>query len=394
MTRALNVWFGYAWDSENTHVINNTLQQILTLIESEDARLAAIQRGSGEAAYLGLCSIAVKDAYSAIDAAVPLLNDEDVERRFAAVQMLTALSLDKAKHALMPVLSDPNLRVAVSACYSIHYPPKSVGAFEKIEALLNRIPKAKDQPPQAAIVWPWHMVEIKPDFVAHILFKALEDRSPKQMLPFFEMMNTHSRIELIHKLVEFVLNDPEIRSLIFKSLAERDQHTRNTILKILENQTVQPEESLYLESLLTRKAGDLRRGLLSLLCRQPDEDVLASADRLITSNKVEQRQGGWEMLQMMYQANRSAQACFERAAAYHEAHPKLSSIEQNLIESIAQPQDEQPTLTSAFGLMNPANRSRPTQPIKRDVQLVTEPPSRACSPWMRSFMSIDTTRLL
>ena len=354
VTRALNVWFGYTWDSENTRVINNTLQNILTLIEDEDARLAAIQKGTGESVYLGLCAIAVKDAYTALDAALPLLNDPDTERRFAAVHLLIALNIDASKQALTPSLADPDLRIALSVCYSLHNPP--AGSFDLIEALLNRLPKGHDLPLQKAIVWPWQQVQMRPDFVAHILFKALEDRSPKLMLPYFEVMNTHSRIELIHKLVEFNLNDPEIRGLIFKSLAEREQYMRNTILKILKNQNVQPEESLYLESLLTRKSGDLRRGVMGLLCRQPDADVLASADRLITSGKVEQRQGGWEMLLMMYRAARSAQACVDHALAYRETHPKLSAIEESLIESIAQLQSEQPTLYNALGLMNSTNR--------------------------------------
>ncbi len=372
VTRALNVWFGYAWDSESTRVINNTIQQILTLIESDEARLAAIQKGGGEALYLGLWTVAVKDAYAAIDAAVPLLNDPDVERRFAATQLLIDLNLSEARIALLPALADPDLRVAVSVCHSLYTPPAGMGVFEMIEALLARLPKSHDLPSQTPIVWPWKAIQISAESIVRILLNALEDRSPKRMLPYFDRMNAYTRVEVIKKLVDYDINDPEIRDLVFKSLAERDQHTRNTILHILEKQTVRPQENVYLESLLTRKSGELRRGLMSLLCRQEDADVLISADRLIASGKVDQRQGGWEILQMMHHANRSAQACIDRACAYLQTRPKLTQIEQNLLESIVQPLEDKPTLANALGLMDPVGRTKPIPPVKREVQIVTE----------------------
>ena len=57
-----------------------------------------------------------------------------------------------------------------------------------------------------------------------------------------------------------------------------------------------------LESLLHRKAADLRRGILAFLLEQDDPATLESAQRLLKTSKAPQRAAGLELLVQLQQA--------------------------------------------------------------------------------------------
>ena len=68
-------------------------------------------------------------------------------------------------------------------------------------------------------------------------------------------------------------------------------------------------EIVLLESYLTRKTGDLRRGVFTVLQKQSDERALASADRLLAAKDASQRLAGLELLRLLADSKRSAPAC-------------------------------------------------------------------------------------
>lgn len=379
VTRAMNVWFGFLWDSESVRTVNQTLERALTYLEKDDARKEAFASGDGESVYLGLWSIALEDAFKAISVATNLLGDSNVERRFAAVHLLVNLSLEEANRALIPMLRDPDLRVVARALVGAGHSQSENGLFEEFEALIPRLPKDKVLDP---IIWPWQIGQIKQDQVAGQLVNLLGERSPKRLIPYVPIMNHYGKRTTAHKLAEVGLKDVQVRDVLFKLVGERDSYLRGEVLKLIEGQSIEPSEADNLERLLTRKADDLRRGVLSLLIKQPDEAVLASADRLTASRKTEQRLAGLELMQMLHQGNRATSTCQTRARQYQQAHPEISEGEKILIDAMLGEKQETYTLDNALGLMNPAARSQPTPPRKRDVVLA----SRAAT---ASLLSLD-----
>ena len=89
--RAANVWLGMPWDVEDVKSVKQTLERLLSLLEEESARREALRTGSGEDVYFALWGLAFKDAVAAVGPAADLLKDAKVERRFAAVSLLTQL---------------------------------------------------------------------------------------------------------------------------------------------------------------------------------------------------------------------------------------------------------------------------------------------------------------
>lgn len=367
VTRAMNVWFGFLWDSESVGVINQTLRQALTYLEDYDVRETAFQSDDGEELYLALWSLAFEDAFKAIPFAAQIMtSDTAVERRFAAAYLLTNLQLTEANRVLVGALRDVDLRVVAKALPNILHTGRT-DVFEEVEIVLQRLPKnAHSLKP---IIWPWQVMMIDPAQVTGNLIELLGDRSPKKLIPYVSLMDSWGLSQAAKKLAASGLSDPEVRAVLFKLVGDRNSHVRHEILKLIEGERIQSQEAEALENLLTRKTGDLRRGVISLLVKQTDAEVLASADRLIGSPKAEQRIAGLELLRILRQNHRAVSKCQAYARGYQQAHVELTESEKTLIETVLEESQETYTLDNALGLMNPAERSQPTPPRKRPVKL-------------------------
>ena len=125
-----------------------------------------------------------------------------------------------------------------------------------------------------------------------------------------------------------------------------------------------PAEAEHLESLLTRKSGHLRLGVLGLLASQDDDAALASADRLLKAAKREPRLGGLELLRVLAQTDRRVADCHALARA--RRHQKIGSEEERVIDTILATGRKTPTLDDALGLLQGLTRSQPWQPQPRE----------------------------
>src|SRR5438445_357789 len=54
VVRAVDVWFGFQWDSVSTGVVNKAIEQALKFLDDADAREKAIKKGQGDDLYLAL----------------------------------------------------------------------------------------------------------------------------------------------------------------------------------------------------------------------------------------------------------------------------------------------------------------------------------------------------
>jgi hypothetical protein len=131
-------------------------------------------------------------------------------------------------------------------------------------------------------------------------------------------------------------------------------------------------DAMRLEEYLTRKASDLRQGVLSILLNQPDQITLSSAERLLKSRNAMQRNAGLELLSQLSQAKRAMECCQTLAQDYRVSHAKLDAKEQAiLLDTLFAAEKKTATLDDALGLIDQAERTRPVQPKTQKVTLVT-----------------------
>lgn len=371
--RALDVWLGYMWDSVSTGVVNKVMEKLLLFLEDEPARAAALKGKDAEQCYLALWAIAFDNAPAAIAPAAALLQHPKVEFRFAGAQLLSQLGLTTAQETLLTVLDDDDLHLPFCALAPHQYGEMAdelanSDLFERLEKLLPRFPEKRLL--LKPLIWPWTGWPVDRQLVSSVLINALGKRPATRLIPHLGQLSNHQRGHALQLLAKPDKPLAESRCAFLDWIGDGSRNVRDASLAGLQKCEVTSTDAPKLERLLTRSAGDLRRGVLSLLARQPDAAALASADRLLAAGSSPQRLAGLELLCQLAEAKRCLTEARERAAQYRESRPKLADAERQQIQNIETARAETLTLDNALGLITSHDdRTWPDKPVNRNVAL-------------------------
>ncbi|MBC8136182.1 MAG: hypothetical protein H8F28_09875, partial [Fibrella sp.] len=117
--RAADTWFGMNWvayEKLSVKAANAATETVETFLADPAGRDDVLRETTdGQTVYLALWSMAFDDAHAALKAAVPLLSDPLLQRRYAALHLLTELRLKEAQPAILAAFEDPDLRMAQKA---------------------------------------------------------------------------------------------------------------------------------------------------------------------------------------------------------------------------------------------------------------------------------------
>ncbi|MBC7804757.1 MAG: DUF4132 domain-containing protein [Akkermansiaceae bacterium] len=141
--RAADTWFGMNWVAyeklsvKQANAATETVETFLADPAGRDAVLA--ETTDGQTVYLALWSMAFDDAHAALKAALPLLSDPVLPRRYAALHLLTELRLKEARPAILTAFDDPDLRMAQKAfgAYNWYEGPATGTGMEALTAQLT-----------------------------------------------------------------------------------------------------------------------------------------------------------------------------------------------------------------------------------------------------------------
>lgn len=363
--RAVNVWFGFLHDAAQPATIRRLISQMATFLEDAKARDEALATGDPATLYLALCAIAFEDSYAALEMARPLTTHPDPERRIVAYHFLYQLHLEATQPLFQQGLADEDLRVAKVALAGIQRREKHTGElFKALEALFARVPeKAKSYPP---VIWDWFSITFARSDVATALYYAIGTLSPKRLIPYLNDMGTHHYAELLHRLGDKKPWDADIRTLILDSLSHRTGGVRSTALQVIGDAHLTPDEVEGVEGLLTRKAAELRQGVLQLLLNQSDEQAYASTMRLMAHKQENVRLAGLELARQLLNGKRAVAEVGALVEAYPTQRSSLTNAESTLLDTISIHQPTMATLEDALGLCDHRHRTPPTPPnVKR-----------------------------
>jgi hypothetical protein len=360
--RALDVWFGLSLETVPPKKVVEVLGKVLGFLEDPQARQASILEGPAQDAYYALWAMAFEDAHAALPFVKAMRRSPGVERRFAATHLLAQMDLTGSFMELLEAIEDPDLRVvarAVANLTSPEFDPQLAGKsdlFERLEGLIPRL--AHKSNTLKPLLWDWLPLKLERSKLAGMLINCLGERSPKRLFPYLSSMDPNGRASVVRLLDKLRVKDTETRQVLFNLAGDASSYVRSESLKALHGFSLSDGETQQLESLLSRKAADLRRGIIQLLLELPDQTVLLSAARLLEFKNEHQRRAGLELLRECLQAQRLPQECRRLAAGYQARFEPLDS-EARILDDILAEEVESYSLEDALGLMNPNNRTRP-----------------------------------
>src|SRR5690606_2774141 len=168
--------------------------------------------------------------------------------------------------------------------------------YRALDALARRLPE-KAASADAVGIDP-EPVPLDRGAVAATMIHSLGDRPLEPLLEFLPSMDPHTRSALARKAAERQRLNGDLRRTIVKMVGDRSPLVRQNAVVAMHELTPNPDETLEIEALLTRKAGDLRRGVVGLLSRLPSHEVVESARRLWAGTDA-QRDAACELLSVV-----------------------------------------------------------------------------------------------
>lgn len=375
--RAFDVWLGIQLPGGSLRKVNELLSQVERFIADDAGRKAAIESGDAETTYLALWTSAYHDAVRSIDLARPLLGDARPERRYVAAHVLGQIGVNRATEALVVSLDDTDLRVAARALdefLPVWGREPTPGAFGPLERLVDRLPPRIDLEP---IVWPWTARTLERTTAARAMVAHAKKEPIAGLVRHLPAMAPEERAQVATRVGAERSRDERLRSVLLSLVGDPAVRVRELALASLGKVQPRDDEVLELEKLLSRKAGDLRRGVISLLVGRADDDALGSAERLVSAGSVEERLAGLEILRQLSEAGRVPDESRRRALAYRAGRQQMTEVERSQLDAIlGAERDEPASLDDGLGLLDHAQRTRPTAPARRMVQVASRPASR------------------
>lgn len=331
IVRAVDVWFGFLWDSMAAKHAASIIERTLKFLDDEKVRNAAIAGKDPETAYLGLWSLAFEDADAALKAATALLSDRKPERRWVGVHLLAMLDLPEAILPLARMMADDDIRVAARAFHGVNamgigesilgrdtYDPPD-GYFDCLVGLLKRIKGAEQS--YKPLVFPWTASKLTAAQVGLSAVRAApkDDKGVERILPLIDRLDPTGRMiaaTLLAGQSPFVWGKerdeakmkpvkPGPRRALIGMLADPAKQVREEAGEWLSRLPLEEDEASKHEEVLDRTASDMRTRAISRLCTFPDEKALAAAERLAGSSAKLTRSAGIEMLRLLAGAGRS-----------------------------------------------------------------------------------------
>ena len=401
--RAADVWLSLRFDSQSAKYIADTLESLSRLLNDELARKRALQSDAAEQAFLALWSIAFEDADASIAPAAKALAHANPEMRLAGLHHLSLLGLNETYPHIAAAVDDPDLRVA---CYAtaiasqvlqgrtrevavqpvrgeaegtwsmflhsnkLSCPAEDAsGIFDRLVRLFERLPaKPIETEP---LLWPWMRFSASKSTAADALPLALEGRSPSALLPYLDDMPPDKREWTALQLGHQKQLDAPSRDALLRLLGDASPTVRDRAVMMMKRAKIQSSDLAAIEPLLSRKASDLRRGIINMILSLEDVQVMESAARLTASRTAPVRLAGLELLSRMREAGRSPSKVLELAEGYRNTRKALDREDLGYLDKLLEAEVKTYTLDDALGLMDPTKRTPPSLPVDRKARLVT-----------------------
>lgn len=370
VVRALGTWMALPWDSASVKVVNASLERLVEYLDDDAKRAAALDAGDWEPWYEAAWVEAFYDAPRAASIVEKTLQHSKVELRYTAAYLGVQLHVPEVYLPLANALNDDDMRVAdrVLAMFRVDSIDFTAipDLFERLEKQAGRWRTDKEH--GKPITWPWSCHKLEWPELIHAMTRALDERHPTRMLPYFDHMIPFQRADLCKRLAATGGEaNAEVRALILRMVSDRSDHVREAAIEAVSKFKIRDDEALVLEALLTRKTPDLRRALLTLLLNREDQEVLGSATRLIASKAEMQRLGGLELLRQLIKQERGVEQARMAAEDFHRTTKKLTRNEEVQLEQLLSTRSREATLKDALGLADPAGFPSAVEPHSHSV---------------------------
>lgn len=371
----LSYWLGIAWRWDAKPGIEGWLLLWAELNENGELRGKKLRNGKPAELFLALHALAIADGPAAIREVERIIDERDAERRLACAFFLSVCPPEPRTDCLARLAGDVDVRVVTVATRALesrgHRPSLPADFSQRMEEVIK-------QGLEKVTAIPAPLPDVKPlrDEIAELMVDSLKDGDEERMLPWLGNVSVRARHILIRKCNRMTQTAVQ-RTILFKLMRDTNIKVAEHAIEAARSIALSNDELKQVEAMLVSKHAQRRLSLFDLLMRQPEQTVLASAKRLIESNKLEQRRAGLELLRRL--SNKEVlRSQVIALVSQAQARGGLSQDERNQLQelnALLGPAREEapPTSANAFGLVDPA--TLPTYPPLQDRGVMLHSPN-------------------
>ncbi len=350
--RAVGCWLGLVTEETRDleRVSGKSLQLVARCLRDAAFVTECLHGEDAMAIYIALWALGVRDLNAAVQVVLRLAKDGSRHQRLTAGLFLRNLQMTELHERVavrvslenpeeldtqavyLPLMSyhmREHLRNRVKHPAALETDPAMARRFcEHLLALRKAIGKGVSVSP---CVFPWYTAELTRADLAVCALAAARvagDDMLDACTSLIPECDTYFRAVALRACYGEPRTDGQ-RTLVLRSLCDKNADTRREALKIVEGWTLTGADYAIITDLMRFKYGDVRPAMAKLLMRQEDDALFATVQTLLADRNEERRMAGLSIVRLLTEAEERstlAQRCAELAGALAEDSDKAQMV--------------------------------------------------------------------
>ncbi len=346
--RAVATWLGLINpDAKSLERISDKSLELITYCLDDRAHaMEYINTEDCMKIYIGLWSIAVYDTSEAIDVV------KEISRKGTHHQVLTmgyfCANLDNSEFAhdlAKTIIAEHMNEQDILAVYMNYFMRSGSDSnfadkaeAEKYYDILIEIykgisGKSVDFSP---CIFPWYSASLSKTVVIEKLCNIARLLGNSEMIDSLCGLLKECESSNRSRCVELLLENPTTpvqKEAVTAMLCDKESWTRRRATEIVEKMEIEDANYLQMEAMLKYKAADMRSTIIGFLCKQSDEKLAGTVERLLADSKEEKRTAGLDMV-MQLSKDAGCTSVYEKCVEYVRCMENATAKEQVLIDNI------------------------------------------------------------
>lgn len=344
VVRALDVWTGLVWEGQRAAAVKRCWTYGLQYLMAPETIESAMTSKDNMEIYMALWAQGVYD----VEQCYPYLEKltkVNLEKRILAFYFANQTELNDANNTLLHPFLDSD------EPWDIYWLNQMINTESDFEAIHPRFIKwlkliNKKSIPLKNKTFEWFDPELKAAEVANNWIRVANDKSEnlEKILPFYLELPLEARESMCRIVLDgfspygyekkkVTSTTPLQKELAYLAISDRGEYIQGFAINFFSQIELQQNEINLVEENLRKKGTNLRKSLLELLIKLPDESLLPTVERLATSKLKEQRLAGLDLLKQLKDKNRQVNWVRKIAETYQAAN-KISEKESLLLDNI------------------------------------------------------------
>lgn len=368
VVRAIDTWFGFAWDAPKKSTIKRVLNLAISFFENKDLVGNALKSKDNLEVYVALWFLGLTDVDVANMHAISIVETGVKEKKILALMFMAETG--RSNNRITKWINAELGNDLESDFWALQVRPKGMKTnqqiFDQLKIYGDTIPRNGKK--FEGKVFSWSSYHIHASFFYRIMIEDATNEQIKLLAEDISQIPNDIRFDFINKVFpnyfenryssKIKSNPPKLdlkkepwkRTALYQIIQDRSIGIVQNGLALLTLVDLEKSDFDFMITMLARKNKDLREDLIQLILKQEDQNISSIVSSLLASSKVDQRLAGLEILTILNQEKRLSTFVEKEVSTYQERN-KFTKNENVFLEKFTE-NSSRFSIKNGFGIIN------------------------------------------